>query len=242
MKASCTAVFALLLLPCSIIAQEQTVRAVKAGILNGRAVSLPKPAYPETARNARIGGVVAVDVLIDEFGTVVFAKAEPNDKHVALAADGSRAAPISLDPALREAAETAARKATFTPARLNGQPVKVIGKILYNFVADDSDQPPRVGEIYGPSLNDNAVSLPMPVYPDAARTANIQGTVTVHVKVDEAGNVISATATGGHPLLRQAAEEAAMQAKFKPSLFAGQPEKFAGVVTYSFFMNDGKKP
>ena len=68
----------------------------------------------------------------------------------------------------------------------------------------------------------------------------MQGVVTVYVKADEDGNVLSAKATSGPPMLRGAAEEAAMQAKFKLSRVAGQPVRFDGVVTYTFTMSDRK--
>ncbi|HEY0429796.1 MAG TPA: TonB family protein [Pyrinomonadaceae bacterium] len=79
------------------------------------------------------------------------------------------------------------------------------------------------------SLNNKATSLPKPVYPPAARAVKATGEVRVQVKVDEKGNVTSAKAESGHPLLRQAAEQAAKQAKFKP--LAGITE---GVIIYNF--------
>ena len=63
----------------------------------------------------RTQGVVTVEVILDESGKVVSAKAK----------DG---------PAiLRDAAEQAAQKARFTPTKLSGQPVKVSGVIQYKF-------------------------------------------------------------------------------------------------------------
>jgi protein TonB len=63
-------------------------------------------------------------------------------------------------------------------------------------------------------LNGKAISKPQPPYPAIAKAARAAGTVTVQITVDEQGNVISATATSGHPLLRQAAAQAARQARF----------------------------
>jgi len=56
----------------------------------------------------------------------------------------------------------------------------------------------------------------------------------VQVTIDENGNVISASAVSGHPLLRQAAEQAARQAVFKPTLLSDQPVKVTGVIVYNF--------
>lgn len=90
------------------------------------------------------------------------------------------------------------------------------------------------GQINGGVLNGKAVSFPKPAYPAAARAVRASGAVSVQVTVDEAGDVISASAVSGHPLLRQAAEEAARQAKFTPTTLSGQPVKITGVIVYNF--------
>jgi len=90
---------------------------ISGGVLNGKAISLPKPAYPPIARAAHASGTVVVQVLIDENGSVVSANA------------------VSGHPLLRGAAVGAARQARFSPTKLSGQPVKVTGVIQYNFVA-----------------------------------------------------------------------------------------------------------
>ena len=91
-------------------------KTVSGGVLNGKATSLPKPAYPPAARAVRAGGSVSVQVLIDESGRVVSASA------------------VSGHPLLRAAAVSAAQGARFSPTLLSGQPVKVSGVITYNFV------------------------------------------------------------------------------------------------------------
>jgi len=90
---------------------------ISGGVLNGKAISLPKPAYPPIARAAHASGTVVVQVLIDENGSVVSAHA------------------VSGHPLLQGAAVGAARQARFSPTKLSGQPVKVTGVIQYNFVA-----------------------------------------------------------------------------------------------------------
>lgn len=83
-------------------------------------------------------------------------------------------------------------------------------------------------------VNGSAISLPKPEFPAAAKAVNASGTVNVQVLIDEEGNVVSAKAVSGHPLLRQAAEESAQGAKFKPTLLSGQAVKVNGVVVYNF--------
>ncbi len=94
------------------------------------------------------------------------------------------------------------------------------------------DAAPRT--LSGGVLNGKALSLPRPPYPPAARAVNAEGPVTVQVLIDENGEVVSASAVSGHPLLRSAAVSAARQARFAPTLLAGSPVKVTGVITYNF--------
>src|SRR5689334_1865440 len=93
--------------------------------------------------------------------------------------------------------------------------------------------PPRA-PISGGVLNGKALSLPKPAYPPIARAAHASGTVVVQVLIDENGNVVSAHAVSGHPLLQAAAVGAARSAKFSPTKLSGQPVKVTGVIQYNF--------
>jgi protein TonB len=93
---------------------------------------------------------------------------------------------------------------------------------------------PAPKTISGGVLNGKAVSLPKPAYPPAARAVRAAGAVTVQVLIDEEGHVVSASATGGHPLLQAAAVAAARGARFSPTLLSGQPVKVSGIITYNF--------
>jgi protein TonB len=89
---------------------------VSGGVLNGKAISKPQPAYPPIAKAARASGTVTVQIVVDESGRVISASA------------------VSGHPLLQQAAVAAARNARFSPTLLSGQPVKVSGVITYNFV------------------------------------------------------------------------------------------------------------
>jgi TonB family protein len=91
------------------------MRPITGGVLNGSAISLPTPIYPDMAKRAHTTGIVTVEVVIDEQGKVISARA----------ASGS--------PMLQQSAVMAARQAKFAPTTLSGQPVKVAGTINYNF-------------------------------------------------------------------------------------------------------------
>jgi TonB family protein len=83
-------------------------------------------------------------------------------------------------------------------------------------------------------VNGKATSLPVPVYSAAAKAVNAQGRVSVQVLISENGQVVSASAVSGHPLLRAASEAAARQARFTPTLLSGVPVKISGVIVYNF--------
>jgi protein TonB len=96
-------------------APRPILRPVSGGVLNGTALSLPSPSYPEVAKRLRLSGVVSVEVVVDETGKVISA-----------VATGGPAG-------LRDVAVQAALKARFSPTKLSGQPVKVSGSINYKF-------------------------------------------------------------------------------------------------------------
>ena len=89
-------------------------------------------------------------------------------------------------------------------------------------------------KISGGVLNGKATSLPKPPYPAAARAVRASGPVNVQVTISETGSVVSASAVSGHPLLRQAAEQAARSARFAPTMLSGQPVSVTGVIVYNF--------
>ena len=107
----------------------------------------------------------------------------------------------------------------------------LISSIILLFFSSVSAQ---YSPISGGVLNGKAESLPKPSYPPAARAVNAEGAVNIRVTIDEEGNVISAEAVSGHPLLREASRAAALQAKFKPTLLSGQAVKVSGIIVYNF--------
>ncbi len=104
-------------------------------------------------------------------------------------------------------------------------------------VLTDSSQAPNrpvPSVISGGVLNGKATVLPKPAYPAAARAVKASGAVNVAVRVDEEGNVESAEAVSGHPLLRAAAVAAARGAKFPKTMLSGVPVKVTGVLVFNF--------
>lgn len=99
------------------IAEKPPTSGPRGGsVVNGKALSLPKPSFPSEARDKGISGTVLIKVMIGEDGSVLSAKG------------------FCGDTIFFPVAEAAARAARFTPTILNGEPVKVSGFITYNFV------------------------------------------------------------------------------------------------------------
>lgn len=78
------------------------------------------------------------------------------------------------------------------------------------------------------------ISIPQPPYPIEALDKKLNGKVKVQVTIDEIGNVIAAKAVSGRSLFRPAAEKAAMEAKFTPSLADEKPVQVTSFIVYNF--------
>ena len=92
-----------------------SVKPVEVGALDSKATSLPKPVVTEEMKRLKAHGRITVRVIVDEKGTVAFAQA------------------LSGIHVLREAAEAAAKQATFTPMVQDGITVRFTGTLTYDF-------------------------------------------------------------------------------------------------------------
>jgi len=88
---------------------------VSKGVTAGAALIKVAPTYPPVAKQMNASGAVQVAITINENGRVIEVKA------------------ISGHPALRSAAEEAARKWVFKPTRLDGKPMRQQDVLTFNF-------------------------------------------------------------------------------------------------------------
>jgi Ca-activated chloride channel homolog len=86
-----------------------------------------------------------------------------------------------------------------------------------------------------------ASKLPKPAVAPTVKWDGSDGLVNISVTIDEGGKVISAKATSGHQLLREASEKAALKTKFKIKQSKENPVQLAGVIAYNFTLKN-KKP
>jgi TonB family protein len=98
------------------IPSKGVAKPVESGVLNSKALTLPKAKYPEEARRLRISGKVNVRVVVDETGKVISASA------------------IDGPAPLRAAAVDSARLTTFEPTVQDGVTVKITGVLVFEFI------------------------------------------------------------------------------------------------------------
>ena len=97
---------------------EKLPKTISLGVINGKAIYLEIPEFPEAARCINVYGQVIVQVLIDENGDVIKADA------------------LSGHPLLRAPSVKAALNSEFEPVTLGGAAVRVKGIIFYNFMPE----------------------------------------------------------------------------------------------------------
>ena len=90
-------------------------KPLEIGSLIDKATQKVRPSYPQTAKQARITGIVTVYLEIDEKGAVTTVHR------------------INGPELLKQAAESAIRRWKFRPTMVEGQPVRVLGFVNFNF-------------------------------------------------------------------------------------------------------------
>ncbi len=193
---------------------QRTIDGVRVGIINGMAKYLPKPDYPQEAKDFCVGGKVEILVELMASGGKPFAVKA-----------------ISGDALLRKSAEEAVKKAIFYPRQELIKDYKIKGIVVYNF--DSLAKCISVGIV-----NKKALNIPKPqvgqiIHPKHLRILKEQ-IVAVQIVVDESGKVTQAKAISGHPLLYAACVNSARQTKFPPTLIDGLPIKVKALLVYKF--------
>lgn len=87
--------------------------------------------------------------------------------------------------------------------------------------------------VSGGSLSGRETKRVAPRYPSMAKSRNVTGTVRVFAIVDENGKVWI-TNSEGPTMLRAAAEDAAKNWTFPPSIFNNKPARIAGYIDFEF--------
>ena len=107
-----------------------------------------------------------------------------------------------------------------------------IAKARTELLDPSAPKPAKVAKYY--PLNGRAVVIPEPAYPKEAKAAKARGEVAVEIRIDAAGNVVSARAVSGPKELVPPAETAAMLSKFAPTFAEGRAVRVSGLIVYNF--------
>lgn len=83
----------------------------------------------------------------------------------------------------------------------------------------------------------NLIRTVQPVYPPLAKSARVQGSVEFTATISKDGNIENLMLVRGHPLLVNAAREAVLQWKYRPTLLNGQPVEVITDITVNFTLS-----
>lgn len=194
-------------------------------------VPVPQAAKVETAKPEKVIIEKNVDVRRELIADVTRTDLVPKE----ISAKASDVPPVRKGVVTMVGTSNSNAVAPMAPGAGTGSIISAPAKVE---IKDEPPPPPPKptphAPISGGVLNGRAIRLTQPPYPAIARSAHASGQVQVQVLIDENGNVISAHATSGHPLLQGAAVAAARASKFTPTKLSGQPVKVNGVIIYNF--------
>ncbi|RPJ00189.1 MAG: energy transducer TonB [Candidatus Aminicenantes bacterium] len=204
--------------------ERDAVRAV-GEIKPPKPVKKVDPVYPEEARKAGLEGIVILEAKADEQGNVV-------DSRI-----------LRSVPALDKAAIDAVKQWKYEPLVIDGKPRKAIFTVTVRFAlkekeADRANALKNFAE--GAVAAEGDIKPPkqvkdvMPVYPEAARSAGVQGVVILSVRTDEYGRVQDTMVLRSIPLLDQAAIDAVRQWVYEPLVVEGKAVSAVFTVTVRF--------
>jgi periplasmic protein TonB len=122
-----------------------------------------------------------------------------------------------------------------------GMPGGSAGGVLGGIIGGTGGGPPpppkatpqriRVG---GNVQQANLIHQVMPVYPEIAKTAHIQGTVILHAIISKEGTVQELQYISGPPLLMRSAMDAVRQWRYRPTLLNGEPVQVDTTISVVF--------
>jgi protein TonB len=94
--------------------------------------------------------------------------------------------------------------------------------------------PQRIG---GQVAEANLIRRVQPVYPPLAKSARVQGTVEFTATISKEGNIENLQLVRGHPLLVNAARDAVLQWKYRPTLLNSQPVEVITDIIVNFTLS-----
>jgi TonB family protein len=103
--------------------------------------------------------------------------------------------------------------------------------------ADDSLPESTAGRVVVPAatMQDSLISSRVPIFPEAAKAAGIEGRVVMQAIVNKDGSVGHLHVISGDPALRRAATDAVSTWRYRPYLVNGEPVDVSTTISIDFF-------
>jgi protein TonB len=92
-------------------------------------------------------------------------------------------------------------------------------------------------KIGGQVAEANLIRRVQPVYPPLAKSARVSGTVEFTAVISKEGNIENLQLVRGHPLLVNAAKEAVLQWKYRPTMLNGSPVEVVTDIIVNFTLS-----
>jgi TonB family protein len=219
-----------------------TVRAI-GRIQPPKLIRKTEPVYPEIARQAKVDGVVILEVATDIEGRVQNVKV------------------LRSIPLLDQAAVDAVRQWVYEPMIIDGKPRPIVFTVTVRFALDkdkdkdidkdvDKEKEEKIGGVMGGVIGPASSEDPVravgdikpprlvkavePVYPPEAKEKGVEGIVILEVMTDIYGRVEKMRILNSVPELDQAAIDAVKQWKYEPMIIEGKPRPILFTVTVRF--------
>ena len=138
--------------------------------------------------------------------------------------------PFASKPVSSGDANNPTSSTTSVPTKSTENPPVTQTSGLVSSTSSDGSQPKLIST---GSLSGRETKRVTPTYPPMAKTTGVVGTVRVFAIIDENGKVW-VTNSEGPTLLRKAAEDAARNWSFAPTLVSGRPVRVAGYLDFDF--------
>ena len=219
--------------------KEKTVQTEEKKESKDKDVRPPKlikkvgPTYPQEAKEAELEGAVILEATTDEKGDIKGIKIIKGEHDI-----------------LNKAAMEAVKQWKYEPMLINGIPYGVKLTVTCNFSLDNEkpkvsaesgilgkDQTPpvrAVDDVKPPKL----IKKVDPIYPEAAKKAEIQGVVILEATTDIYGRVVNTEILRSIPELDQAAIDAVKQWVYEPMIIDGEPRGVVFTVTCAFKLDE----
>ena len=193
-------------------------------------IKVVDPVYPEEARKGGVEGAVILEARTDEEGNVAAVQVLKGN-----------------DPYLNKAAVDAVKQWKYEPMYIKGKPNGVVFTTTVRFKLKDKDKEiedfPKDAIEIGEGEKPRLIKEVVPVYPEEARKAGIEGVVILKIMTDKQGQVARVHVLKSESsLLNKAAVDAVRQWKYEVFYSKGEPKPAILTVTVRFKLKDkGKK-